>query len=53
VVATARERLSVRKREAQTFDTERRVVGKPNEAEVTDKYPLRISNRFASLGEIR
>jgi hypothetical protein len=49
VVETARERLSVRKRAAQMFDMERGVVRKPNEAEVTDKYLLRISNRFAIL----
>ena len=51
VVATARERLSVRKRATQTFDMERRVVRKPNEAEVTDKYLLRISYRFAALAK--
>jgi sigma54-dependent transcription regulator len=49
VVARARERLSVRKRGAQMFDMERRVVRKPNEAEITDKYLLRISSRFAAF----
>jgi hypothetical protein len=49
VVATARERLSVRKLMAQMFDRERRVVREPNEAEVTDKCLLRISNRYAAL----
>ena len=49
MVATARERLSVIKRAAQMVDTERRAVRKPNEVEVTDKYLLRTSNRFAAL----
>jgi hypothetical protein len=37
VVATARERLSVRKRAAQTLYMDRHVVRKPSEAEVADK----------------
>ena len=52
VVATARERLSIRKRASQLFYMKRRVVRKPNEAEVTYKYLLRISNSFSALEKI-
>ena len=49
VVAKLRERLSVRKQAAQTFEGESFNLRKLKELEVKEKYQIVITNRFAAL----
>jgi hypothetical protein len=49
VDAKLRERLLVIKRVAQKFDTQRFDLRKLNDAEVKEKYQVKITNRFATL----
>src|SRR5215469_12313116 len=49
VVAKLRETLAVRKQAAQKFDGERFNLRKLNELEVTNKYQIEITKRFAAL----
>jgi hypothetical protein len=52
VVAGLRERPSVSKGEAQKFDMQRFDLRKLNDAEVKEKYHVKISNRFAALENV-
>jgi hypothetical protein len=49
VAAKLRERLSVSKRVAETFDMQRFDLRKLNDAEVKEQYQVKITNRFAAL----
>jgi hypothetical protein len=49
VAEKLRERLSVIKRVAQKFDMQRFYIRKLNDAEVKEKYQVKITNRFAVL----
>jgi hypothetical protein len=49
VAAKLREKLSVSKRVAQKFDMQRFDLRKLNDAEVKEKYQVKIINRFAGL----
>jgi hypothetical protein len=49
VVAKLREGISVSKRARQKFDLERLNLEKLDDVEVTEKYQVEISNRFAAL----
>jgi hypothetical protein len=48
-VAKLRERISVSKRARKTFDLEGFDLKKLDDVEVTEKYQVKISNRFAAL----
>jgi hypothetical protein len=48
VVTNVRQRLSVSKQAAQKFDAER-LNQKKNYVEGKERYPVKISNRFAAL----
>ena len=52
VVAKDRERLTVSKQAAQNFDVKRFNLSKVNELEVRKEYQIKISNRFAALGNL-
>jgi hypothetical protein len=52
VVAKVRERLTVSKQAAQKFDAERFNLKKLSELEVRKQYQLKISKRFAALGNL-
>jgi hypothetical protein len=47
------ERLTINKQPAQKFDVERYNLRKLNELEVMKKYQIKISNRFATLEDLR
>jgi hypothetical protein len=49
VVAKVRERLAVRKQEAQKFDGEKFNLRKLDDLEVRKQYRTEITNRFAAL----
>ena len=49
VAAKVRERLTLSKQAAQTFDGERFNLRKLNELEVRKQYQIEITNRFAAL----
>jgi hypothetical protein len=49
VSAKVRERLAVRKQEAQRFDGERFNLKKVNDLEVRKQYQTEITHRFAAL----
>jgi hypothetical protein len=49
VAAKLRERLSVIKRVAQKFDTQRSNLRKLNDAEFKEQYQVKFTNRFATL----
>jgi len=49
VIAKVRERLAVRKQDAQRFDRQRFNLRKLNEPEVRERYQIEITNRFAAL----
>jgi len=49
VIAKVRKRLAVGKQAAQRFDMQRFNLRKLNEPEVTEKYQIEITNRFAAL----
>jgi hypothetical protein len=48
-VVKLRERISISKRARQNFDLESFDVKNLNDVEVTEKYHVEISNRFAAL----
>ena len=52
MVAKDRERLTVSKQAAQNFDVKRFNLSKVNELEVRKEYQIKISNRFAALGNL-
>jgi hypothetical protein len=52
VVAKVRERLAVRKQEAQKFNGERFNLRKLNDLEVRKPYQIEITNRFAALENV-
>jgi hypothetical protein len=52
VVAKVRERLAVRKQEAQKFDGERFNLRKLNDLEVRKQYQIEITDRFAALDNL-
>ena len=52
VVAKVRERLAVRKHEAQKLDGERFNIRKLKDLEVRKQYQIEITNRFTALGNI-
>jgi endonuclease/exonuclease/phosphatase family metal-dependent hydrolase len=52
VLAKVRERLAVSKQAAQKFDVERFNLKRLVELEVRKQYQIKISNRFASLGNL-
>jgi hypothetical protein len=49
VVAKLRERFAVSKQAAQKFDGEKFNLRKLNETEVTNKYQIEVTNRFAAF----
>jgi len=49
VVAKVRDRLTVSKQAAETFDWEQLNLRKLNELEVRKQYQIEITNRFAAL----
>jgi hypothetical protein len=53
VVAKAREKLAVRKQEAQRSDGGRFNLRKLNDLEVRKQYQVEITNRFAALENVR
>ena len=53
VVAKRRERFAVIKQAAQKFDGERYNLRKLNELEVRKQYQIEITNRFATLENVR
>jgi hypothetical protein len=50
VAAKFRERLSVIKRVAQNSDMQKFDLRKLNDAELKEQYQVKITNRFAALG---
>jgi hypothetical protein len=52
VVEKVRERLSASKQTTQKFDGERFNLRKLNELEVTKKYQIEITNRYAALEDL-
>jgi hypothetical protein len=52
VVAKVRERLAIRKQEAQKFDGERFNLRKLNDLEIRKQYQIEIKNRFATLENV-
>jgi hypothetical protein len=52
VVAKVRERLAVRKQEAQKFDGEKFNLRKLNDLEVRKQYRIEITNRLAALENV-
>jgi len=53
VVSNVRERLAVRKQEAQKFDVERFKLRKLSELEVRRQYQIKISNRSTALDNLK
>jgi hypothetical protein len=52
VVTKVRERLAVRKQEAQTFEGERFNLRRLNDLEIRKQYQIEITNRFAALENV-
>ena len=52
MVAKERERLAVSKQAVQKFDVKRFNLSKLNELEVRKQYQIKISDRFAALGNL-